>query len=484
MNIQKITNEFRKQTIVVIGDIMLDNYIFGEIKRISPEAPVPVVKYNKETAFPGGAANVALNLDSLGAKTFIIGTIGKDSSGKKILAQLKKSGINTKYILADPAKTTTVKTRIVSSNQQVLRIDHEETIDINPKIESQIIKSIKSTLKNLRPDAVILSDYRKGILTNKILSETINICNKSKIFIGVDPKGKDFSKYKGVNLITPNQSEAELSTNINIKDEASQIDCINKIVNQTKADCVLITKGKNGISYKEKKQKIKSIEAIQKDVFDVTGAGDTFISSFILTYLSTGSYDKSAEFANKAAAVSVTKFGASKITQAELIAVENKIDSKILTADELSKVIHKQKKSGKKVVFTNGCFDLFHHGHLSILEKSKKLGDILVVAINSDNSVKKLKGKQRPIVNEKNRSALLSSLEFVNYVVVFEENTPLKLIKKIKPDVITKGKDYSKDSVVGGKYIESYGGSVELIPLEKGFSTTGIVKKIKENTKN
>lgn len=479
MNLEKTVNEFKKQKILVIGDIMLDNYIFGEINRISPEAPIPIVKYINEISQPGGAANVCQNIESLGGKSVLIGTIGKDVSGEKTLTLLKKLGIKTNHIFTDTSKPTTVKTRIVSSNQQLLRIDQEENYYISTKTENKIIEKIKTVLSQLKPDAVIISDYGKGLLTKKILSTTIKICAKNKIFIGVDPKGNDFSKYKGVNFITPNQSEAEIASNIKIKDATSRAKCLNKIASITKADCVLITKGKDGITYKVNKQKINSLDAITKEVFDVTGAGDTFISNFVLSYLVTKSFDESAEIANKAAAISVTKFGASNITREELISLENKIDNKVLSADKLSEVIKKHKLKGEKIIFTNGCFDLFHFGHLSILSKSKKLGDILVVAINSDISVTKLKGKTRPIVDEINRSALLSSLEFVDYVVIFHEATPLKLIKQIKPNIITKGADYSKSNVVGKKFIEKYGGRIELIPLESGFSTTQIVKKIK-----
>ncbi|MGH7884458.1 MAG: D-glycero-beta-D-manno-heptose-7-phosphate kinase [Thermodesulfobacteriota bacterium] len=481
MNIKDIVSKFKKHKILVVGDIMLDHYIFGKVDRVSPEAPVPVVKHEDELFSPGGAANVMLNLNSMGAKTALIGTVGKDKNGVKLLELIKNVGIRTDGIIVDKLKRTTLKTRIVSSNQQLLRIDREDKEEIDSETKNKVLQTTKNMFNKFNPNAVIISDYNKGLLTREIISTLISECKKQKIFIGIDPKGDDFSRYKGVNLITPNIKEAETASKIKINDESSLLKSINNILKQTKAGCVLITKGKSGISYKIKNKKMKSLPAEVKEVFDVTGAGDTFISAMVLSYLSTKSFDISSNIANKAAGISVTKFGATQITQNDLILSEHKLNNKIVEAKNLSEIIRKHKKTGKKIVFTNGCFDLFHHGHLTLLNKSKSLGDILIVAINSDSTVNRLKGNSRPIVNEKQRAALISSLEFVDYVTVFEEITPLKIIKTIKPDIITKGTDYNLNNVVGKEFVENYGGRVELIQLEKDFSTTSIVKKIKEN---
>lgn len=476
-----IINKFQGKKVLVIGDIMLDHYIFGRVSRISPEAPVPVLNKESESFSPGGAANVSINLKSLGAHTSLIGIVGKDNYGKEILSRLKKSGVNCDHILLNDKKSTTVKSRIVSSSQQILRIDSEDTEYIESFFASGIVNSFKKHLKSFKPHAVIISDYSKGLLTKSVLSSIISECNKSGIFTAADPKGNDFTKYKGVNLITPNITEAEHASGIMIKDDAALLKAVKKIFSATKADCVLITMGSKGLSYKVKKNKLKSVSTDVKEVFDVTGAGDTFISAFVLTYLSTSSYDISAELANRAAGISVTKFGVAHLIPSELLS-DKESETKVTTLDKLSGIILKYKKENKKIVFTNGCFDLFHHGHLSILKKSKQIGDILIVALNKDESVKKLKGDSRPVVKEKERSEIISSLESVDHVLLFSEDTPLKIIKEIKPDYITKGSDYNKQEVVGKEFIESYGGKVVIIPLEKNLSTTKIIEKLKDSS--
>ncbi|NIP29050.1 MAG: D-glycero-beta-D-manno-heptose-7-phosphate kinase [Candidatus Dadabacteria bacterium] len=481
MNINSITPDFKNKNVMVIGDIMLDQYIFGKSERISPEAPVAIMKYKNESYSLGGAGNVALNIFELGAKPFLIGTIGNDDEGKKIKNIVDQSGLRSSGLFLNKNKPTTVKSRIISTNQQLLRIDKENTKSISKEIEEKIIKYVKKLIKNNRPNALILSDYRKGLLTDNLLKQLISLCKKNKIFIAVDPKGSNFQKYKGANLITPNLKETEVVYGGRIVNDINLNKAISVIKKQTECDCVVVTKGKEGISYKFNNSKIKSLSSNAKEVFDVTGAGDTFISAFTLAYVSSDSWDVAAKIANIAAGLIVTKLGAAQISQDEIL---NEISTdlnfkKILSLKELTQELKKHKANGKTVVFTNGCFDLFHQGHLTILKKSKELGDILIVAINSDSSVKKLKGKPRPLTNEKFRANLLSSLDFIDYVTVFSEDTPLKVIKEIKPDILTKGSDYKKEDVVGKEFIESYNGKIVLIPLEKTFSTTNLINSIK-----
>jgi D-beta-D-heptose 7-phosphate kinase/D-beta-D-heptose 1-phosphate adenosyltransferase len=486
MNISSIIERFSKLRIFVVGDVMLDHYIWGKVKRISPEAPVPVLKVSDENFSPGGAANVARNLRSLGASVDIFGVIGNDPEGERLLRLLKQIEIDSKGIILDPKRTTTTKTRLIAESQQITRIDREGTDPISDELESKIMTLLSKSVEEDVPHGIIISDYAKGLITKDLSNEIIQLGKRKGIFIAVDPKGKDFSKYKGTNVITPNQKETEEACGFQIEDEKTLKKAVEVITRQTEAEGVLITRGKHGISFYVKGTEIKTIPSEAREVFDVTGAGDTVVSTFTLSYLSSRSWEDSVKIANTAAGIVVGRIGAATVTQRELLEhFENNnssSDKKILTRELLSATLSQLRGKGKKIVFTNGCFDLFHTGHLKLLREAKNLGDVLVVGVNSDDSVKKLKGEERPFIPENDRANIIAALDCVDYVIIFREDTPLELIKALKPDILVKGGDYNPDTVVGRDFVESYGGSVSIIPLLEGISTSILVDKIRKKT--
>ncbi|GBD38658.1 Bifunctional protein HldE [bacterium HR37] len=484
MNTVLIIERFCRLRVIVIGDIMLDRYIRGEVKRISPEAPVPVLKVSEERLLPGGAANVARNLKSLGASVELFGVTGEDIEGKELLELIKQKGIDTGNIIVDPERPTTTKTRLIAESQQITRVDREEVKPISDRVMDKLITAIAESFKKDKPHGVIISDYGKGVIREELSQAVIQLARRNGVFVAVDPKGIDFSKYRGTNAITPNQRETEEVCGFPIKDESDLKRAMEILVKQTGADGILITRGKQGISFyvAGNENKVKTIPSDAKEVFDVTGAGDTVVSAFTLAYLSSGSWEDSVRIANTAAGIVVGRLGAATVSPEELIEHLNNrytYQRKILKRDTLLLTASELKSVGKKIVFTNGCFDLFHTGHLHLLEEAKKLGDVLIVAINSDQSVKRLKGAQRPIFDENERAKIIAALGFVDYVVVFEEDTPFELIEELKPDIIVKGGDYTVERVVGRDIVESHGGRVHIIPLLEGVSTSSLIEKIK-----
>ncbi len=484
MNTVLIIERFCRLRVIVIGDIMLDRYIRGEVKRISPEAPVPVLKVSEERLLPGGAANVARNLKSLGASVKLFGVTGEDIEGKELLELIKQEGIDTRNIIVDPERPTTTKTRLIAESQQITRVDREEVKPIPDRVMDKLITAISESFKKDKPHGVIISDYGKGVIRKELSQAVIQLARRNEVFVAVDPKGKDFSKYRGTNAITPNQRETEEVCGFPIKDESDLKRAVEILVKQTETDGILITRGKQGISFYVvgNESQVKTIPSDAKEVFDVTGAGDTVVSTFTLAYLSSGSWEDSVKIANTAAGIVVGRLGAATVSSEELLEHLNNrytYQRKILRRDTLLLTASQLKSAGKKIVFTNGCFDLFHTGHLHLLEEAKKLGDVLIVAINSDQSVKRLKGAQRPIFDENERAKIIAALGFVDYVVVFEEDTPFELIEELKPDIIVKGGDYTVERVVGRDIVESYGGRVHIIPLLEGVSTSSLIEKIK-----
>lgn len=484
MDTNKAKKLLNSLNIIVVGDLMLDKYISGSVSRISPEAPVQVLNIKHEYMQPGGAANVALNIATLGPKVTVFGVVGNDTEGSHLKKILKESKIGTGQITSDRTRNTSTKTRIIAENQQLARLDKESTDDLDAGLKDELISRISNFIDRNKINAVLLSDYNKGLLSRKVVSEITRITKKRRILCVADPKGKDLSRYKGVNILSPNIKEAADLCGFEITDDKSVKKASDYIVSKCGLDGVIMTRGKGGISYKVSKNKIKTIPSEAREVFDVTGAGDTVISTFLVSYLISQDWELSVSTANRAAGIIVSRIGTSSLSRdefLELLSGQNNNNSKILEIDNLKKNIFEEKKKGKKIIFTNGCFDLLHPGHLMILQKSKELGDILVVALNSDTSVKRLKGSSRPLIKETERAKIISSLDCVDYVTVFSENTPLKTIKHINPDVIVKGGDYTKNQVVGRDHIEKYGGKVVIIPILEDFSTTSIVQKIKNS---
>jgi len=463
--------------ILVIGDLMLDHYLWGSTDRISPEAPVQIIDIQKETLVLGGAGNVINNLASLGANVSIASVIGSDAAGLELIKMLDKKNIDCSNVIMDEKRKTSRKNRIIASRQQVLRYDEESRDDISKNSANKLFKSIELTIDCY--DIVLLSDYGKGVLTQELTRTLISMMRSKNIRVLVDPKGRDYSKYSGAFLLTPNKKEAALSTNIDIIDDKSLKEAGYKLKNDLNIDISMITLGEDGISLFD--NEMSKIPTHAKEVFDVTGAGDTVLASlgFALGYNKT--IYEAAEFANYAAAVVVGKIGCATTTINEIMEYisslhkSNSLDY-IKSFKEIETIVTQIRNRGKKIVFTNGCFDILHAGHVKYLEEAKTYGDVLILGLNSDFSVKRLKGKTRPVNSQNDRAYILSALNAVDFVVIFDQDTPYELIKKIQPDILIKGGDYKDKKVIGS----DIAGKVKLVDFIEGKSTSSIIKKIND----
>ena len=465
----------KKPKILVIGDLMVDCYIWGQSERISPEAPVMVVDIKKEDNRLGGACNVAHNLIALGADVFLCGIIGFDEIGVWMREYLQKLGVHTEYIIQDKARSTTQKSRVVVSHQQVLRIDRENKENITQELEEEIFFKIKERIATI--DAVVISDYNKGLLTPSLTQKIIQLAKKNNRPILCDPKGMDYSKYSGATLLTPNKKEAKEATGIQITDSFSLEKALKKMKMDYHLDISLITLSEDGIGFLDE-GKIYQIPTIAREVYDVTGAGDTVIAALAFCIASGKNMIDSCEFANAAAAVVVSKIGSATAEPNEIISYLRSKEpthgeDKIISLQDLMMTLKHQRD--KKIIFTNGCFDILHRGHVKYLSQARHLGDILVVGLNSDVSVRALKGSDRPINPQDDRAFVLAGLECVDYIVIFDELTPTHLIQKIMPDVLVKGADYEGKEIAGAEYAKE----VKLIEFVEGKSSTNIIQKIK-----
>ncbi|TLD81661.1 D-glycero-beta-D-manno-heptose-7-phosphate kinase [Helicobacter sp. MIT 05-5293] len=467
--------ESKTPKILVIGDLMIDHYVWGQCERISPEAPVQVVDVKSESNRLGGACNVVSNLAALNAQVFVCGVIGSDDAGLWLGDKLESMGVDISYLFVDTARPTTKKTRIIISNQQVLRVDRESKMPVDSEIIDDIKQRLQAAINEV--DCVIISDYGKGLLSVDLTQYIIKHAKSCSKIILCDPKGKDYSKYKGATLLTPNKKEAQEATGIDIVDEHTLIEAGMAIKMQCELEISLITLSEDGIGLFEN-HTMRQIPTVAKEVFDVTGAGDTVIAA--LGFALSGGCDilQACEFANVAAAVVVGKVGSASATHSEILQYHTQYfscnESKFVSQEMLLHILQGLKQS--KVVFTNGCFDILHRGHLTYLAKARSLGDVLIVGINSDDSVMRLKGENRPINSLEDRAYMLCGLECVDYVVSFSSDTPLELIKAIKPDVLVKGGDYHNKVVVGSEFAKE----VVLIDFVEGKSTTKIIHKIQQ----
>ena len=471
---------------------MLDKYVWGEVKRISQEAPIPVINVTSEEVRPGGAGSVANNLAELGANVYCCGVIGNDDEGKRLREMLNNLRVETDGIVEDCDRPTTVKVRVMGhlqsagrGVQQLLRIDYEKTDDIQEKIQNEIINKIKDKVQHL--DVILVSDMNKGAVSKQIVEAVINYGKKQKIPVIVDPRyGGDYGNYKGATAIAPNRYETELSTGIKITGIDSLKAAGKKLLKDLSLEYVIITADKDGMFLCNKNGEYNLIHTVPKDVYDVSGAGDMVLS--VLGFVAGGgnSFEDAAAIANVAAGIEVGKIGAMPISRSEILSElmggPNPLYSKIKVLDELEKILDKHRENNEKIAFTNGCFDILHVGHVEYLKFSRRAGDVLVVGLNTDASVRAQKGQSRPFVAEDERARLVSALEDVDYVVLFDEQTPESLIRRVKPDILIKGEDWKEKGVVGREFVESYGGKVLLAPLVKGVSTTDIVSKVLEKT--
>ena len=466
---------FQQAKLLVVGDVMLDRYWHGAASRISPEAPVPVVRVGNQEDRPGGAGNVALNIAALGSAATLVGIVGKDDNADDLQSHLAAAGVYCDF-LQSMDKPTITKLRVVSQHQQLIRLDFEQNFD------STDIADLQGKVASLisRSQVLVLSDYAKGALQN--VSELIDLGRAQNIPIIVDPKGTDFGKYRGATLITPNLNEFE-SVVGHCADENDLVTKGHSLLRDLNLQAMLITRGEHGMTLIRPDSPELHLPARAQEVFDVTGAGDTVISVLAAALAAGDSLADATAIANLAAGLVVGKLGTAAISGPELrraIMSEQNSGRGVMSAEQLKIAVKDAKAHGERIIFTNGCFDIIHAGHVGYLSEAKKLGDRLVVAINSDESVSKLKGPGRPINPAERRMTVLAGLEAVDWVVSFSEDTPEALLESLQPDVLVKGGDYSLDQVVGGEYVQSYGGEVKALEFLDNCSTSAIMEKLKE----
>jgi D-beta-D-heptose 7-phosphate kinase / D-beta-D-heptose 1-phosphate adenosyltransferase len=467
--------------VLVIGDLIIDHYLWGSCERVSPEAPVQVINVEKESTSLGGAGNVLSNLNMLGAKVDIISVIGECQTSNELKELLSDIKVESQYLITQNDRFISKKSRVISGQQQVIRFDRESTLEINNDSEKEILKVYKKIINSY--DIVLLSDYGKGVLTNTLTQSLIEVANKNDKKILVDPKGLDYSKYKGAYLLTPNKKEASEATHLKINNSKTLTKAIKTLKKQYDLNVSIITLSEQGVAIFDNELRIHPTAA--KEVFDVTGAGDTILASLGFALSCNTDIDEAIKFANLASGVVVGKIGSSTASLNEIIEYESSLNKSsssehIKTWSEISPIINQLKTRGRKIVFTNGCFDILHSGHVQYLEKAKTYGDILVIGLNSDNSVRRLKGKSRPVNNQTDRAYILASLEVVDYLVIFNEDTPLELIKLIEPDVLVKGGDYEGKNIIG----QDIAKDIKLVEFIDGKSTTEIINSISQNLKS
>ena len=473
-----VESGWQKLRVLVVGDVMFDQYIWGEVERISPEAPVPVLHAMLRDEKPGGAANVAMNLAGLGACVTLVGLAGGDGEQQRLEAILADNGVEP-LLTAVPGVRTTTKLRVLSGHQQMMRIDTESTAPISQSDHRKLLDRAVAEIPGA--SVVILSDYAKGVLTEDVCQVIIDEANKRHIPVLVDPKSRSFARYRGATAVCPNVKELAAA----VGEAASDLDGLlragQELVASLAVKFLVVTLGEKGIAILRADSRFHA-PAVVRQVYDVSGAGDTVIATLALALASRISVERAVQLANIAAGIVVSKVGTVPIQREELLGalcrdMSPAMDEKVLGLEPLLARVSHWKSSGERIVFTNGCFDILHIGHISLLEEARRKGDRLIVALNSDDSVRRLKGPLRPVVVARERAGVLAALSAVDAVVVFDEGTPLRLIEAIRPDVLVKGGDYTEDTVVGAREVRAWGGRLELIPLVANTSTTRLIAK-------
>jgi D-beta-D-heptose 7-phosphate kinase / D-beta-D-heptose 1-phosphate adenosyltransferase len=476
--IQLVEGGWHGSRVLVIGDLMIDRYVWGEVERISPEAPVPVVRVARRNERVGGAGNVAMNIIGLGAQATLLGFVGDDEDGRALKTLLLGAGVESKIAVVGGHPTTS-KLRIIGGKQQMLRLDTEQTDAYPEEAYSTLLAAVNSSLSSA--DALVLSDYAKGVLTERVCEHTIQAARNRGIPVLVDPKQRSFARYRGATSICPNLTELSLASGTSSQQLDEILAAGQKMITALELQCMTVTMSDKGIAVL-RSDSVFVAPAAARQVFDVSGAGDTVIATLALTLCSGIEIETGAPLANVAAGIVVNKVGTVPVTRDELLIslmpqIELQAEEKVLALDPLRARLSAWRSAGQRIVFTNGCFDLLHVGHITLLETARREGDRLVVAINSDASVRGLKGLSRPVVGEQDRARMLAALAAVDAVVIFDDPTPLQLVEALQPDVIVKGGDYTEDNIVGAKEVRSWGGRVKIVPTVEGCSTTGLLAK-------
>ncbi len=479
-----LAERLSRTKVLVVGDMMLDRYYWGDVRRISPEAPVPVVKVNEKTFSLGGAGNVAANLSGLGCPVAVVGLIGQDNAAQRLKELLSAFHIEDRC-LDDSGRPTITKTRIMASKQQVVRLDEEDGSRIDDRTADRILGSVAGMLPAVQ--AVVLSDYGKGMFAAlEFMQAIIQACRKSNVPVFIDPKGRDWDRYAGATCITPNTAELTLATGTPVEAEVDLTPVAQDLRRRLALEWLLVTRGSRGMALFGEDASPVLIAARAREVFDVSGAGDTVIAVLAACAGAGMTFSDAASVANTAAGIVVGKLGTQPVRWLELErALEEDLLrrptstlGKVADLQEAADRLSRWRQAEQRIVFTNGCFDLLHPGHVSLLHQARQLGERLIVGLNTDASIRRLKGAQRPILPEQDRAAILSALEDVDMVIFFDEDTPLTLIEQLKPDILVKGADYRVADVVGKAIVESYGGQVRLVDILQGHSTTAIARKL------
>lgn len=478
-----LVQAFGGQRVLVFGDLVLDRYLWGDVERTSPEAPVPVVRLERQSANLGGAANVAANLAALGAEVTLVGVVGEDEAAAEFLRLLHEQGIDAQGVVGEPGRPTTLKTRVVSMGQQLLRLDQESTDPPAERTRGVLRRGLRRALRGAA--ALVLSDYGKGVLDAEACREAIALAREAGIPVVVDPKGADYRKYAGATLIKPNAKEAAAATGIKLDSPQALEEAGRRLARTARVGAVVISRDQLGVSVFMPRRSPLHIPAQAPSVYDVNGAGDSLVAAAAMALAVGAGVVEAAQLGNLAGAICVGKFGAATVEPLELLrALHHEVGNhKLRTADQLAGELTALRAAGKRIAFTNGFFDLLHLGHLKFLEQARRLGDKLVVAINSDRSVRALKGAPRPVLGQEERAALLGSLDAVDYVVIFDDETPERLLAALRPDVLVKGRSLKSDEIVGHAIVEGYGGRIESLPTLGELTTDAVIERIAQTGK-
>jgi D-beta-D-heptose 7-phosphate kinase/D-beta-D-heptose 1-phosphate adenosyltransferase len=473
--------ELTKMKVLVVGDLMLDEYVQGKVERTSPEAPVMVVKQESDHYMLGGAGNVAANLAEFGCRTALAGVVGRDEEGRKLKQILKERGITSTAVVVDSFRPTTLKTRIMSAKQQLVRVDREVETPVPARATGKMLEWIKKNLS--RFNGLIISDYDKGALPPNFLKALIACAARADVPVLVDPKGRDFGKYHGATAIKPNLIEAHLATGITLDTRHAIERAVRMIAEKTACRVVVLTRGSQGLTlYDAVNRRMTHFPAISHgEVVDVGGAGDTFTVFFGLGLFAGRSFSEAAQLGNYACSTVVQKVGMATVSPMDLLRAlfQARSAGKVRSLNELTTLADDLRRRSKRIVFTNGCFDLLHFGHIDFLEKAREAGDCLIVGLNSDRAIRKIKGKDRPYIGEAQRARLLAALSCVDYIVFFDQKTPEEVIRVVRPHVLAKGSNYREDEVVGREIVKRYKGVVKLIPIVDSISTAQLVNRIR-----
>jgi D-beta-D-heptose 7-phosphate kinase/D-beta-D-heptose 1-phosphate adenosyltransferase len=471
---------FGNARVLVLGDVMLDRYVSGNASRLSPEAPIPVLRPNARRATLGGAANVALNVATLGGRVALLGVVGDDADGVELMRLLACSGV-VQHLVVAPDRPTTVKTRFLVGNHQLLRLDEESTAPIDAAAAARVLQHFVATLAT--SDVVVLSDYAKGVLSDAVLRSVLAQARASGRTVIADPKRGEFTAYRGATVLTPNEHEVRQATRIEAADDAEADRAGRRALDDTGCEAVLVTRSAKGLTLVRRDAPAMHLPTRAREVADVSGAGDTLVAALAVALGAGATLPEAAMLANVTAGISVGKPGTATVSREELLGVLHladlvATDRKIATRDEAAQRAAAWRSQGLRVGFANGCFDLIHPGHVRLLTEARARCDRLIVGLNTDASVRRLKGPTRPLQNETSRATVMASLAPVDLVVLFAEDTPVELIQALRPDVLVKGADYRIDQVVGADLVQSWGGTVLLVDLEAGHSTTGTIRRM------